>query len=266
MPQLTNDQIGYIIKDLHHRGLVLESLHDELVDHVCSAVEEHMHDGKRFIDAYHEVLKSFGSTVGLQQTQKETLLQDNKKTKIMLRNYLTIALRTLSKHRFYTIINVAGLATGIAACMVIVLFVINELSYDKHHVKADRIYRVNGEIKFGSNHYQLAVAPAPLAETLLQDYPEIESAVRFSSRGSYLVKKSETADNIKENNVIWADSTFFKVFTVPVLEGNPNTALKEPNSIAISKKTALKFFPEGNALGQILDSGQSLAYESNSGL
>ncbi|MDH4089363.1 MAG: ABC transporter permease [Cyclobacteriaceae bacterium] len=170
----------------------------------------------------------------------------------MLKNYFIIAMRNLTKQRFYTFINVAGLATGVAACLVIVLFVINELSYDKHHEKADRIYRVNGEIKFGGNHYKLAVAPAPLAETLIQDYPEVESAMRFRSRGSYLVKKSETADNIKENDVIWADSTFFKIFTVPVLEGNPNTALKEPNSIAISQNIASKFFPEKSALGQTL--------------
>jgi len=259
MLQLTNDQIGYIIKDLHYRGLVLESLQEEMIDHVCSAVEKRLAKGARFIDAYQEVLRSFGNTAGLRETQHQTLLLENQKPKNMFRNYLTIALRTLSKQRFYTFINIAGLATGIAACMVIVLFVLNELSYDKHHANAERIYRVNGEIKFGGNHYQLAVAPAPLAEALLQDYPEIESAVRFRNRGSYLVKKSETADNIKENNVIWADSTFFKIFTVPVLEGNPNSALKDPNTIAISKKIALKFFPQGSALGQTLIMDNSLA-------
>lgn len=252
MSQLTNDHIGYIKKDLYYRGLVLESLEDEMIDHVCSAVEVRMLTGTRFMDAYHEVLRSFGNTSGLRETQKQTIQFENQKPKNMLKNYFIIAMRNLTKQRFYTFINVAGLATGVAACLVIVLFVINELSYDKHHEKADRIYRVNGEIKFGGNHYKLAVAPAPLAETLIQDYPEVESAMRFRSRGSYLVKKSETADNIKENDVIWADSTFFKIFTVPVLEGNPNTALKEPNSIAISQNIASKFFPEESALGQTL--------------
>ena len=252
MPQISNDQIGFIIKDLHHRGLVLDSLQEEMIDHVCSAVEGRMQDGTRFIEAYEEVVQSFGDSSGIHEVQKQTLLIENQKPGNMLKNYLTIAWRTLAKQRFYTIINVAGLATGIAACMVIVLFVINELSYDKHHEYANRIYRINGEIKFGGNHYKLAVAPAPLAAALLQDYPEVESAVRFRSRGSYLVKKSETADNIKENNVVWTDSTFFRIFSVPVLEGNPNSALKDPNSIAISRQTALKFFPEGNAIGQLL--------------
>jgi len=252
MVQLTNDHIDYIIKDLHYRGLVLDSLKDEMIDHVCSAVEARMNENVRFIDAYHEVLKSFGSTGGIRQTQKQTLQFENKKTKAMFRNYITIAVRNLMKHRFYTFINVAGLATGIAACLVISLFVINELNYDNHHTKADRIYRVNGEIKFAENHYKLAVAPAPMADALLQEYPEVEAAVRFRSRGSYLVKKNETADNIKEHDVVWTDSTFFKIFTVPVLEGNPATALSNPNDIAISKTLADKLFPDSSAVGQTL--------------
>lgn len=252
MPQLTHDQVSYIIKDLHHRGLVLDSLKEEMIDHVCSAVENKVLRGVRFIEAYEDVLRSFGDSTGLYEIQKQTLLVENQKPGNMLKNYLTIAWRTLAKQRFYTIINVAGLATGVAACMVIVLFVINELGYDRHHEYASRIYRINGEIKFGGNHYKLAVAPAPLASVLLQDYPEVESAVRFRTRGTYLVKKSETADNIKENNVVWTDSTFFRIFSVPVLEGNPNSALKDPNCIAISHRTAQKFFPDGNALGQLL--------------
>jgi len=250
--QLTDDHISYIIKDLHYRGLVLESLHDEMIDHVCALVEEKMVAGARFIDAYHHVLRSFGSTAGIRRTQKETLQFEYQKPKNMLRNYIIIAFRNLTKNRFYTFINVAGLATGIAACLVIALFVAYELSFDKYHDKADRIYRVNGEIKFGGNHYRLAVAPAPLAEAMIADYPEVESAVRFRNWGSFLVKKSETADNIKEDNIIWVDSTFFKIFSVPVLEGNPNTALKEPNSVAISQKIAGKFFPNESALGQTL--------------
>jgi putative ABC transport system permease protein len=249
---LTNDHIDYIIKDLSYRGIIAEEIQNELIDHVCSAVEKEMESGKRFIDAYHSVLKSFGHTTGLRQTQRETIQLENQKVKIMLRNYFTIALRNLNKNRFYTAINISGLAVGIASCLIIVLFVMSELGYDKHHSNADRIYRINGEIKFGGSHYLLAVAPAPLAEVLVQEFPEVESAVRFRSRGSYLVKASETSDNIKEDNVIWADSSFFKIFTVPVLQGNSRTALKEPNSVAISQKIANKFFPDGHALGQTL--------------
>jgi len=97
----------------------------------------------------------------------------------MLKNYLTLAFRTLRKQRFFTLINILGLSIGIASCLVIVLFVNNELSYDRFYKNANRIYRVNGEIKFGGNHYKLAVAPAPLADAILNDYPDVES--RFAS-------------------------------------------------------------------------------------
>ena len=252
MARLNAGHIDHIIKDLNFRGIVLEGFQDEVIDHVCSAVEAEMDKGKNFIEAYQVVLKSFGHTAGLREMQKETLQLENQRTMIMLKNYLTMAFRNLRKQRFFTFINILGLAIGIASCLVIVLFVNNELSYDRFHKNANRIYRVNGEIKFGGNHYKLAVAPAPLADAILNDYPEVESAVRFRSRGTYLVKRSESVDNFKEQNVIWADSTFFKIFSVPLLEGNPGRALKEPNTVAISKKTADKYFPKGDALGQAL--------------
>ena len=253
--QLTSEHIDYIIKDILYRGIVVDGLKDELIDHICSAVEKEMKSGKRFIDAYHYVLKSFGHTGGLREIQTQTLKLENQKTKIMLKNYLLIAVRSLAKHRFFSLINVIGLATGIAACLVIVLFIQNELSYDRHYENADRIYRVNGEIKFGGAHYRLAVASAPFADAVVHTFPEVESAVRFRARGSYLVKRAEGLDNIKENDVIWTDSTFFTVFPIPVLQGDASRALTEPNSIAISKKLADKYFPDGNILGQsmILD-------------
>ncbi len=252
MPELTNDHIDYITKDLNYRGVVAEGIEQEMLDHICSATEAEMEKGKKFIEAYHEVLKSFGYTSGLRQIQNQTLKVENQKATIMLKNYLTIAFRNLRKQSFYSLINIGGLAVGVAACLVIVLFIIDELSYDKYNTKADRIYRLDNEIKFGNTHLKMATSPAPNANSLLQDYPEIESTIRFRSYGSYLVKKAEGAGNIKELNVIWTDSTFFKIFSVKVLEGNATTALKEPASIAISKHIAEKYFPNESALGNSL--------------
>jgi putative ABC transport system permease protein len=249
---LNNDHIDYIIKDLQYRGVILENFQDEVIDHVCSAVEKEMETGKRFIDAYTMVIKSFGYTEGLQKTQKETLHSENPTPRIMIRNYLKIALRNLSRQRFYSFINISGLALGVAACLLIVLYVTHELSYDQYHAKADRIYRVNGEIKFAGNHYQLACAPAPLGEALVNEFPEIETAVRFRSRGTYLVKRENATESFREDKVIWTDSSFFKIFSVPVLQGNANTALKEPNTIAISRSAAEKYFKNEIALGQTL--------------
>ncbi len=139
---LNSGHIDFIIKDLNYRGIVAEDIQDELIDHVCSAVESEMLEGKNFINAYHEVLKSFGHTGGLRKTQIQTIQFQNQKAKNMIKNYLTIALRNFRKQSFYSFINVSGLAVGIAACLVIVLFVIDELSYDTYNTKADRIYRV----------------------------------------------------------------------------------------------------------------------------
>ena len=212
MAELSNDHINYIIKDLNYRGIVAEGIQEELIDHICTAVETEMATGKKFIDAYQFILISFGHTVGLRETQKLVIQSENSKPKNMLKNYLTIALRNLRKQSFYSFINIGGLAVGIAACLVIVLFIMDELSYDKYNTKADRIYRIDNEIKFGGNYYHINTSSAPAAHTLLQDYPEIESTVRFRSYGSYLVKTGEGVEAIKESNVIWAEVLFLKSF------------------------------------------------------
>jgi putative ABC transport system permease protein len=255
MAHLNQEHIDYIIKDLRYRGIVLEDFENEVADHMCSAVEKEMDKGKRFLDAYHHVLKSFGNTSGLRKTQRQIIKSENQNPTIMLRNYFTIAWRNIKRQSFYSFINIIGLAIGVTACMIIVLFIADELDYDTFNTKADRIYRVDAEIKFAGNHFKMTYRSASEALTLMQNYPEIESAVRFRLSGSYLVKPANGTENIKERNVAWTDSTFFKIFSVKVLEGDPVTALKEPASIAISKKMADKYFPGISALGQsmILD-------------
>ncbi|MCB0490061.1 MAG: ABC transporter permease [Cyclobacteriaceae bacterium] len=170
----------------------------------------------------------------------------------MISNYFKIAWRNLNRQKFYTIINVTGLAFGLAACLVIVLYIQNELSYDSYNEKADRIYRVDADVKFGGNQFQMSYRSAPEAQALVDDYPEVETAVRFRSAGSYLVKTKDEAENIKEHHVIWTDSTFFDIFSLNVLEGNAFKALNQPMSVAISKKIADKYYPGESPLGQSL--------------
>jgi putative ABC transport system permease protein len=250
MPQLTNEHINFIIKDLSYRGVVQDDVREEMLDHICCVVETEMNSGKRFYDAYQFALKSFGNTRGIHQLQRQ-IIHTKTKAKGMLKNYLVIALRNHLKHKFYTAINVAGLAIGIASCLVILLFVLHEISYDRFHEKADRIYRVNTEIKVGAVHHNLALGSSALGELFKQNYPEIESYVRLWSWDSRLVKRVGSDQAFREN-VVWGDSTFFQVFTVPLLEGNAATALAQPNSIAISKKMAQKYFRGDNVLGQSL--------------
>lgn len=169
----------------------------------------------------------------------------------MIRNYISTAFRTLRKQKFYAFINVAGLSIGLAGCLIILVFVVNEFSYDRYHSKGERVYRLNTEIKFGSNQFKVCTGYPVMAELFKQNYPEIESIVRITNWQKRYVRNLQSIEKTREN-VVWVDSTFFSVFSIPVIEGDPHSSLREPNTIAISRKMASKYFPDGNALGQSL--------------
>ncbi|MBN8575870.1 MAG: ABC transporter permease [Cytophagales bacterium] len=168
----------------------------------------------------------------------------------MYKNYFTIAWRTFLKSKGYSFINIIGLAVGLSACLLIGLYVKHELSYDGFHEKGDRVYRVNMELKFGDNHLDLAVANPMFGETAKIEIPLVETTTRLQWYGSFLVKKGDV--NIRERNVAWADSTLFDVFTLPMLWGNPSTALREPNSIVITESVARKYFDRADVVGETL--------------
>ncbi|MEP6514141.1 MAG: ABC transporter permease, partial [Parafilimonas sp.] len=169
----------------------------------------------------------------------------------MLKNYLKITLRNLWKNKGFSAINITGLSVGLATCLLIMLYVMDELSYDKYNKKANRIYRVDGDLQFGGNHFILAVAPEPLGPVLKKDFPQVEQYVRFRNYGGFLVKKGN--ENLQENKVVYADSTLFDVFTLPMIAGNANTALKDPKSVVITEKIAKKYFETtDNIVGKTL--------------
>jgi len=250
MNSLSYSEVAFIINDLKKRGLFYDHLNEDIIDHICTSVEVRISEGERFAEAYQAVIEEFGNSSGLIELQRQSIQVTNLNLRIMITNYLKITKRNLLKHKFYTAINILGLAIGLACSLIITLFVLDELSYDKYHENSSRIYRVDSDIRFGGKDMHLAVAPAPLAEALKNDYPEIESVTRFRSWGSFLVKKTD--ENFKEYNVIWADPAVFEVFTFDVIAGNPETALNELNSIAISKHIAEKYFKGEDPLGQFL--------------
>ncbi|HEX8331993.1 MAG TPA: ABC transporter permease, partial [Segetibacter sp.] len=133
---------------------------------------------------------------------------------------------------------------------LITLFVVDELTFDKYNDKADRIYRVNVDLRFGGAEQKFAVSSAPLAPTIIKELPQVENAVRFRNYGSSLVRKG--SQNIHEERIIFADSTLFSVFSLPMIAGNPKTALTEPNSVVITSTTAKKYFGNNDAVGQVL--------------
>ncbi len=170
----------------------------------------------------------------------------------MLRNYLKIAYRNLRKNTFYSFLNIFGLSLGLASCLLITLYVVNEMSYDRFFENADRIYRIDANLKFGGPETKVALVPDPMAYTLKKDYPQVEAATRLRGIGSHMVRRNEEANNLTENNVAFADSTFFQVFSVSLLTGNPKTALTEPYTMVLSERGAEKYFGSDDPVGKSL--------------
>lgn len=168
----------------------------------------------------------------------------------MIRNYFVIALRNFRKHRFFAFINLTGLSIGIACALLISLYVIDELGYDKHHAKAERIHRLVSHINYGGNDAYYAVCPAPLANVMRLEIPEIENAARFRQWGMFLVKKDK--ENFKEFGAVWADPEVFDIFTIPLLKGDKKTVLIQPNTMVISESASKKYFGEEDPLNKTL--------------
>ncbi len=168
----------------------------------------------------------------------------------MLKNYLKIALRNFSRYKMFSVINVAGFAIGIACCIIIFLFINNELSYDKFFEKADRIYRVFEYGKINGNEINLALTPTPMGPALSQNFPEVESYTRIIAWQSAIIKYQ--SNTFTETKFIQADSTFFKVFNAKFIEGEPNTALSKPNCVVITKAISNKYFGSGSPIGKVI--------------
>jgi len=170
----------------------------------------------------------------------------------MLKSYVVVALRNLWRHRGYTLINVFGLTIGIASSIFILLYVINELTYDRFHEKSDQIYRVWISGSMPATEMRHAVTSPPMAEALLNDYPEVEHAVRMRKAGDLLVRKGDRTFQETDDEFIFADSTFFDVFSFDLLKGNAETCLRDPRSIVLTEEYARKYFGDEDPIGQTL--------------
>jgi putative ABC transport system permease protein len=169
----------------------------------------------------------------------------------MIQNYIKIAFRSLWRNKGFSAINILGLSIGLATCLVIMVFMYHELSFDRFNEKADRIVRVIfvGSVQ-GEKMKEPHVMP-PVAQTLKNDFPEVEEATRLRNAGSPLV--TYQGKTFKEDGFAYVDSNFFDVFTLPIIEGNPKTALSQPQSVVITKETAKKYFGNENPLGKVID-------------
>lgn len=173
----------------------------------------------------------------------------------MINNIFKVALRNLFKDKFYSFLNIIGLSIGIAASFLIVLYVVDELSYEQAFKDKDRIYRVATAAYFGDGQMtNIAASSAPLASGFKNHIPEVETITRFQPISLSITHNDK---NYKEDKVYFADSTFFDVFSYEVLEGDPKSILVEPNSIVLTRSAAVKYFGEkavkaGLAVGEII--------------
>ncbi len=169
----------------------------------------------------------------------------------MFNNHIKIAWRTLLKHKGLFAINILGLSIGIAAALIIFLFVSDELSYDRFHEKSDNIVRVVLRGKMNGEIIKEAVTPGPVASTLQKEFPEVLQATRLKSQGTpQITYKNQT---FRDNKFAYVDANFFEIFTVPLIKGDTKTALIEPNSIIITQELASKYFGNEDPIGKILD-------------
>lgn len=173
----------------------------------------------------------------------------------MIKNYLKIAWRNLVKNKTYSLINIAGLAIGLSCFLLISLYVLDELSFDRYNQQAENIYRINSDIRFGGGDMHLPLTSDMMGQLLKKDYPQVKQYTRiYAASGSKLIKKGNVY--INEDMVANVDSTFFEVFTLPAIAGDTRTALNEPNTVVVTESMAKKYFGTDEVVGKTIETNE----------
>ncbi len=174
----------------------------------------------------------------------------------MFKNLIKTAFRHILKHPGYSILNILGLTLGISSALFLIIYVSDEISYDRYHEKADRIYRVSSKITEPDDQFTWNVAQIPFGPQVVQDYPEVQSFVRFIPMGRSLYKYEDKEFN--EEDFFYVDSTLFDIFTYKVIKGEVKTALLQPKKIILTEKIATKYFGASDPIGKTLTSGTNV--------
>lgn len=177
----------------------------------------------------------------------------------MLKNYLTSALRSMTKSPFYSLLNIAGLTVGLTTFIFIFIYVSDELTYDKHHDNHDRIYRLESNFTIGTKHDRFAIVPIPMAPALQLEYPEIESIVRFADIDNVLIKIGDK--EFYEDDFYFTDSTIFNVFSHKLIVGDLEGSLTEPNTAVLTRSIANKYYGKVNPVGEIFETGDGRIFK-----
>jgi putative ABC transport system permease protein len=168
----------------------------------------------------------------------------------MIKNYFKTAFRNLWRNKTFSVIKILGLSIGLAVCMLILLYTKDELSYDQFHKNKAQIFRVIQNLKFGADAPQtIGITTPTVGETFAAEIPEVKQFVRINGESVTIKKKN---NDVLTEQCMFVDNNFFTVFSFRLLEGNKRTALKDPHSVVLSKKTAIKYFGTDDAVGETL--------------
>ena len=256
-----------------NRALLIEDI-DELERHIRDQVEALSARGISQAEAFRRALAEIGQYDAVEDEYRKVywsklrrldrLSGELRNRSALLKSYVKVAWRNALRHRGYAALNIFGLALGMACSLLILLYVQDELSFDRFHRDAEHIYRVNWDFNWNNAEGTGPGTPPPLARTLAEELPDVRLATRLFRVSRMIVRQEETlrpkAGNptaFSERQIVAADSNFFQMFDFPLLEGDPRTALAAPNSVVLSESTARKYFGDEPALGRRLTIGES---------
>ncbi len=249
------------------RGLDSDDL-DELEAHLRDEIDALLREGLPPERAFRRALAQMGDyatieaayeTLHWRKLRHERRLTDELSHRMaMLKNYLVVAWRQLARRKVFTFINLCGLVVGMAACLLILLFILNELRFDAFHTHADRLYRVNEVQTYpGMVPQHVALSMFNMGPALVEDFADVEATARFAG-GPALLKRGDASFLLDRG--VFTEPAFFTLFDFALLQGDPATALTEPNSVVLTASIAQKMYGEGNPLGQIVTDTQERTY------
>ncbi len=177
----------------------------------------------------------------------------------MFKNFLLSAFRNLLRNKFYTFLNILGLSIGLAAFIFILLYVRDEITYDRHNEKHERIYRIESDFNISNRHDLFAIVPVPMGPAFKLEFPEVEAFVRINEVGNALFRYGDK--EYYENAFYFADSNIADVFTINFLSGSPEKALTEPYTMVLTEKIAKKYFGDKDPIGEMIQTGSGRSYK-----
>lgn len=234
----------------------LEELERHLRDHVALLIndgwelEEAFREAQRHLGEWSAMESEYRKVFWAKVKHKRGLLQEIWWDLTMLANYFKVALRNLRRQKGHAFINITGLSVGIACCLLIMLYIFDEVGYDRYHEKADRIFRVVMDAQVAGDKLDDPVTAVPMARTLVDRFSEVEAASRLEQRSGVMVRYEDKS--FREDRVFFADSSMFDILSIPLIHGEASRALVEPNTLVLTESTARRYFDDANPMGKIL--------------